>query len=94
MLKPLASSRTLRKRDAVLDQIAREKGIDQDKTEIWFGDEAGVGQKNKFPVARPCAERGLSARDQRTASIYISVRSAPRRATVRLWCSGAATPTL
>jgi transposase len=55
-----------------LDQIAREKSIDRDKIEIWFADEARVGQKNK--ITRRWAVRGtrpVAARDQRTASTYI-----------------------
>jgi transposase len=57
---------------ATLDQIAHEKGIDRDKIEIWFADEARVGQKNK--ITRRWALRGtrpVAARDQRTASTYI-----------------------
>jgi hypothetical protein len=55
-----------------LDQIAREKGIDQDKIEVWFADEARIGQKNK--ITRRWALRGtrpIAAHDQRTASTYI-----------------------
>ncbi len=31
-----------------LDAIAREKEVDSDKIEIWFTDEARIGQKNKI----------------------------------------------
>jgi len=31
-----------------LDAIAREKGIDPAGLEVWFGDEARIGQKNKL----------------------------------------------
>ena len=55
-----------------MDQIAREKGIDQDKIEVWFADEARIGQKNK--ITRRWALRGtrpIAAHDQRPASTYI-----------------------
>ena len=46
--------------------------IDWDKIEIWFADEARVGQKNK--ITRRWALRGtrpVAAHDQRTAWTYI-----------------------
>src|SRR5262245_18143749 len=52
--------------------VAREKGIDCDTIEIWFADEARIGQKNK--ITRRWAKRGTrpsAPRDQRTASTYI-----------------------
>src|SRR5262249_45730634 len=55
-----------------LETVAREKGIDCDTIEIWFADEARIGQKNK--ITRPWAKRGTrpsAPRDQRTASTYI-----------------------
>jgi hypothetical protein len=55
-----------------VDQIAREQDIDRDKIEIWFADEARVGQKNK--ITRRWALRGtrpIAAQDQCTASTYI-----------------------
>jgi hypothetical protein len=55
-----------------LDKIAREKALDRDKIEIWFQDEARIGQKNK--ITRRWAKRGTcpsTPRDQRTASTYI-----------------------
>jgi hypothetical protein len=48
------------------------KGIDRDKVEIWFTDEARIGQKNK--ITRRWALRGtrsVAARDQRIASTDI-----------------------
>jgi DDE superfamily endonuclease len=52
-------------------QIAREKAAAK-KIEIWFADEARVGQKNK--ITRRWALRGTrpsAPRDQRTQSTYI-----------------------
>jgi hypothetical protein len=57
---------------ARLDAIAHEKAIDSDKIEVWFADEARIGQKNK--ITRRWAKRGTrpsAPRDQRTASTYI-----------------------
>jgi hypothetical protein len=57
---------------ARLDEVARETAIDSDKIEIWFADEARIGQKNK--ITRRWAKRGSrpsAPRDQRTASTYI-----------------------
>jgi transposase len=50
----------------------REKALDCDTIEIWFSDEARIGQKNK--ITRRWAKRGTrpsAPRDQRTASTYI-----------------------
>jgi hypothetical protein len=55
-----------------LDEVARKKAIDVGKIEIWFQDEARIGQKNK--ITRRWAKRGTrpsAPRDQRTASTYI-----------------------
>ena len=55
-----------------MDEIAREQGIDRGDVEIWFGDEARVGQKNK--ITRRWARKGSrpsAPHDQRTASTYI-----------------------
>ena len=52
--------------------IAQDKGIAVGDIEIWFGDEARVGQKNK--ITRRWARRGTrpsAPLDQRTASTYI-----------------------
>ena len=52
-------------------QIARNKAAGK-KIEIWFGDEARVGQKNK--ITRRWARRGtrpVAPHDQRTQSTYI-----------------------
>lgn len=55
-----------------MDEIARAQGIEPAAIEIWFADEARIGQKNKF--TRRWARRGTrpaAAKDQRTASTYI-----------------------
>ena len=57
---------------ARLEAIGREKGVEPSAIEIWFADEARVGQKNK--IARRWARRGTRPSapcDQRTASTYI-----------------------
>ena len=51
---------------------AREKKFDPGAIEIWFADEARIGQKNK--ITRRWARRGTrpsAPHDQRTASTYI-----------------------
>jgi hypothetical protein len=56
----------------VLEEVAREKGVEPGAVEVWFGDEARIGQKNK--MARRRARRGTrpaAPSDQRTASTYI-----------------------
>src|SRR5690349_20814446 len=55
-----------------LEEIARAKALDCDTIEIWFADEARIGQKNK--ITRRWAKRGTrpaAPRDQRTASTYL-----------------------
>ena len=55
-----------------MDQLARDKQIDPATIEVWFADEARIGQKNK--IARRWARRGSrpsAPHDQRTASTYI-----------------------
>ena len=71
-LKPRARSRILKNFPTRLETIAREKALDCQTIEIWFADEARVGQKNK--ITRRWAKRGtrpIAPRDQRTASTYI-----------------------
>jgi len=56
----------------VLDAVAREKGVEPAAVEVWFADEARIGQKNK--ITRRWAPRGTrpsAPKDQRTASTYI-----------------------
>jgi DDE superfamily endonuclease len=55
-----------------LDEIAREKDVAPEHIEVWFADEARIGQKNK--ITRRWAKRGTrpsAPADQRTASTYI-----------------------
>lgn len=57
---------------ATLAGIACEQGLGLDAIEIWFADEARVGQKNA--ITRRGARRGTwpsAPQDQRDASIYI-----------------------
>src|SRR5215470_6352533 len=56
----------------MLEAIARERDLDPGDIEVWFGDEARIGQKNK--ITRRWALRGSrpsAPHDQRTASTYI-----------------------
>jgi hypothetical protein len=41
---------------ARLEEIGREKSADPRATEVWFADEARIGQKNK--ITRRWAKRG------------------------------------
>ena len=55
----------------MLDEVAREKGVEPAAIEVWFGDQARIGQKNK--ITRRWARRGTrpaAPHDQRTASTY------------------------
>ena len=63
----------------MLEEVAREKGVEPGAIEVWFGDEARIGQKNK--VTRRWARRGTrpaAPSDQRTASTYIFGAVCPR----------------
>src|SRR5437899_7067591 len=65
-----------------LEEIARAKALNCDTIEIWFADEARIGQKNK--ITRRWAKRGTrpsAPRDQRTASTYIFGAVCPKRGT-------------
>ena len=53
-------------------EVAQRRGIHPSDIEVWFADQARVGQKNK--ITRRWARRGSrpsAPRDQRTASTYI-----------------------
>ena len=53
-------------------EIARAQGLDPSHVEVWFGDEARVGQKNKITRRwAMCGTRPSAPHDQRTASTYI-----------------------
>ena len=57
---------------ATVEAIARERSLDRSDIEVWFGDEARIGQKNK--ITRRWVGRGTrpsAPSDQRTASTYI-----------------------
>ena len=79
----------------MLDEVARNKGVAVADIEIWFADEARVGQKNK--ITRRWARRGtrpFALQDQRTASTYIFGAICPKNgkgaALVLPWCNTAA----
>src|SRR5580704_1069640 len=55
-----------------LAQVGHENGVAPEAIEVWFADEARVGQKNK--ITRRWAKRGTrpsAPKDQRTVSAYI-----------------------
>ena len=67
-----ARSRILKKLPHASGRVRAREGDDSDKIEIWFQDEARIGQKNK--ITRRWAKRGSrpsAPHDQRTASTYI-----------------------
>ena len=75
------------------EEVAREKGVATSAIEVWFADEARVGQKNK--ITRRWARRGTrptAPQDQRTASTYIFDAICPRRARRRASSCPTATP--
>lgn len=60
-------------------QIARDRGIAARRIEVWFADEARVGQKTQ--ITRRWGRRGtrpVALQDQRTASTYIFGAICPR----------------
>ena len=80
MRKPRELSRTLKKFPGRLDEVARQKAVEVGKIEIWFQDEARIGQKNK--ITRRWAKRGTrpsAPRDQRTSSTYIFGAICPKQ---------------
>jgi DDE superfamily endonuclease len=79
MRRPMARSKILKKFSRPSGSIAQEKGIDPGNIEIWFADEARIGQKNK--ITRRWARRGTrpsAPTDQHTASTYIFGAVCPR----------------
>jgi transposase len=78
-----------------LGAIAQDKGVASGDIELWFGDEARIGQKNK--ITRRWARRGSrpsAPRDQRTASTYIFGAICPKEGKavglILPWCNTAA----
>ncbi len=62
-----------------MEEIAREKGVAARDLEIWFGDEARVGQKNKITRRwAKCGSRPSAPKDQRTSSTYIFGAISPK----------------
>jgi len=75
-----------------LEAIARAKGVASGDVEVWFGDEARIGQKNK--ITRRWARRGTrpsAPQDQRTASTYIFGAICPKEGKgcglILPWCN-------
>ena len=78
---------------AALEAFARAKGLEPARLEVWFADEARIGQKNK--ITRRWARRGtrpVAPHDQRTASAYIFGAICPSRAREPRSCCPTATP--
>lgn len=68
-----------KKLPATLAGIAQDQGIAPEALEIWFADEARIGQKNK--ITRRWARRGtrpVAPQDQHYASTYIFGAVCPR----------------
>jgi hypothetical protein len=64
-----------------LEKVAQAQGVARDAIEIWFADEARIGQKNK--ITRRWARRGtrpIALSDQRTSSTYIFGAICPKEA--------------
>jgi len=77
-----------------LETIAHDHGLDPSDIEVWFGDQARVGQKNK--ITRRWAKRGSrpsAPSDQRTASTYIFGAICPKEGKavglILPWCDTA-----
>ena len=60
---------------ARLDAIARENAVGIDTIEIWFADEARIGQKNK--ITRRWAKRGTRPRRPATSAPLPPIFSVP-----------------
>lgn len=70
MPRPRGRSRVLKK----FPRPPGSKGIGPTDIEVWFADEARIGQKNK--ITRRSAKRGtrpVAAQDQRTRSAYLAI---------------------
>jgi hypothetical protein len=55
-----------------LASIARKQHVDIADIEVWFGDEARIGQKNK--ITRRWARRGVRSRPYAPVSLPLSWR--------------------
>jgi len=81
----------LKKLPTRLGAIARERAIAIDKIEIWFADEARIGQKNK--ITRRWAKRGtrpalpVTNGPPRPISSALSARKRQRRALILPACN-------
>lgn len=65
-------SSILKKRPGHPAEVVQEQGVEPAAIEVWFADEARIGQKNK--ITRRVAKRGTrpsAPSDQRTASTYV-----------------------
>jgi DDE superfamily endonuclease len=60
-----------------VNERAQIQGIEHRAIEIWFADEARVGQKNKITHRWAIRGRPSAPRDQRTASTYIFGATCP-----------------
>jgi len=69
-----------------LEEIARAKALDCDTIEIWFADEARIGQKNK--ITRRWAKRGTDLAAKRRTPLMICPAKQVCENRVRL-CSSA-----
>jgi DDE superfamily endonuclease len=68
-----------KKLPAHLEALGRERGVEPGAIQVWFADEARVGQKNK--ITRRWAKRGAcpsAPGNQRTASAYILGAISPK----------------
>ena len=77
-----------------METIACKRCLDPSDVEVWFGDEARIGQKNK--ITRRWARRGsrpAAPSDQRTASTYIFGAICPQEGNavglILPWCNTA-----
>jgi len=93
--RPRALSRLLKNWPAGLAAIAHEHDVDPGDIELWYGEEARIGQKNT--ITRRWARRGSrpsAPSDQRAASTYVFDAICPREGNavglILPWCNIAA----
>src|SRR3984957_2891498 len=75
---------------ATLAAIAHQRGVDAGDIEVWFGDEARIGQKNK--ITRRWAKHPGAARRQGTAGATAHRPPRPRHRTTPLPGASASAP--